>query len=322
MFCIDLNYDSSLDAVVMANISQDYNNGDSPLWSEQTMIFEPSDNKFHLKQDVYAASANTNGRFKGRVYHRKTDEDTYNPVWYGTDGYGNGSDIYVNFPDAGHYEVEFVLDPIRKTAPEATPRGYHDLTIGAYGYTTFSYNKVVDVPSGVTVRYITGQNSGTFTTETVTTKIPKTTTTPQAGTGVIFVGAAGAIHRLYWSADADQNAAVTLTGNKLSGTGNSSYAVTANDTYCFTQKDGVVGFYLATAGSYAANKAFLPASEVSGGGGGVREFFGIDFDDEETAIGKIVASQSDGTCYNLMGQPVPHPTKGLYIVNGRKVMMK
>ncbi len=47
-----------------------------------------------------------------------------------------------------------------------------------------------------------------------------------------------------------------------------------------------------------------------------------DFSSEETAIKRIETSLQDGTYYNLTGQPVPHPTKGLYILNGRKVMRR
>ena len=44
---------------------------------------------------------------------------------------------------------------------------------------------------------------------------------------------------------------------------------------------------------------------------------------EATAIKAIEnGQQMNGNFYNLAGQRVSQPTKGLYIVNGRKVVMK
>ena len=36
----------------------------------------------------------------------------------------------------------------------------------------------------------------------------------------------------------------------------------------------------------------------------------------------VNGSAADGKCYNLQGQRVEQPTKGLYIVNGKKVIVK
>jgi hypothetical protein len=50
----------------------------------------------------------------------------------------------------------------------------------------------------------------------------------------------------------------------------------------------------------------------------------MDYNDP-TAIGAVVKSNSQGTTnliYDLQGRRKEHPTKGLYIVNGQKVVMK
>ena len=307
----------SIETVILAEISADTNNNDTtPLWDKLSMTFNEVDNKFHASKDVIDVAAGKTGKFTAKVYHRSTDST---PVDYGVNGVNDSNPLSVNFTEFGRYQMDFTLDPIMKNAPKVTVRGYHDLTIGSYGYSTLSYNKVLDIPSSSTVVIINGQNNGTFTTEEVFNKIPKTTTTPQAGTGVIVIGNAGAKNRFYWSED--QMTSVTLAGNKLYGTGSSSYAPTPNETYCFTDKNNVVGFYLATSGAYPANKAFLFVSDFSSGGG-TREFYGINFGNEETAISKNEAPQHAGIYFNLQGQPVEHPTKGLYIVGGRKVLVK
>ena len=50
------------------------------------------------------------------------------------------------------------------------------------------------------------------------------------------------------------------------------------------------------------------------------------FDDETTGISQIEntqpATKTDGAIYNLNGQRVMNPGKGLYIINGKKVIMK
>lgn len=54
---------------------------------------------------------------------------------------------------------------------------------------------------------------------------------------------------------------------------------------------------------------------------GARE---INFEDETTGLTDVSSKTSDGRgeCFNLAGQRVANPTKGLYIVNGRKVVIK
>ena len=53
---------------------------------------------------------------------------------------------------------------------------------------------------------------------------------------------------------------------------------------------------------------------------GAREFLGFG---DVTAINKVEMKKvEDGVFYNLAGQQVAQPTKGLYIVNGKKVVIK
>ena len=48
-----------------------------------------------------------------------------------------------------------------------------------------------------------------------------------------------------------------------------------------------------------------------------------DLDDEMTGVQSVVRETiNDNQYYNLAGQRVDHPTKGLYIVNGKKVIIK
>lgn len=90
--------------------------------------------------------------------------------------------------------------------------------------------------------------------------------------------------------------------------------------YVLANHGGQVGFYKWTGSALASGKVYLPASEVPAG---TREFFG--FDDEATGIANINGEAKtlfNGEFYNIAGQRVAQPNKGLYIVNGKKVIIK
>ena len=88
--------------------------------------------------------------------------------------------------------------------------------------------------------------------------------------------------------------------------------------YVLANHGGNVGFYKWTGSALASGKVYLPASEVAG----ARDFIGFD---ETTGIANINSDAKtlfNGDFYNIAGQRVAQPTKGLYIVNGRKVVVK
>ena len=87
-----------------------------------------------------------------------------------------------------------------------------------------------------------------------------------------------------------------------------------------------LGFYKNTnAFTVGANTAYIPVASlpVPAGAGTAPAFFSL-FDGETTGINTVKASEFtvDGEYYNLAGQRVAQPTKGLYIVNGKKVIVK
>ena len=71
-----------------------------------------------------------------------------------------------------------------------------------------------------------------------------------------------------------------------------------------------------------AEHAYLDLSDVSSASSRLRISFKHG-DDDSTGISNIEAeSISNGVIYNLRGQCVENPTKGLYIINGKKVVIK
>jgi hypothetical protein len=74
-----------------------------------------------------------------------------------------------------------------------------------------------------------------------------------------------------------------------------------------------------------AHKAYLALDKTFAeiNGGSVKSFYG--FGNDATAIQNVAtnASTKDAVIYNLAGQRVSAPVKGnMYIVNGKKIMMK
>lgn len=53
-----------------------------------------------------------------------------------------------------------------------------------------------------------------------------------------------------------------------------------------------------------------------------REFLDIDIDGVSTGIKNMKVGSEDNVYYDLQGRRVLYPTKGLYIVNGKKVVIK
>ena len=108
----------------------------------------------------------------------------------------------------------------------------------------------------------------------------------------------------------------TLEGNELQGTATS--ITNPGNAYVLNKGTNGVGFYkLSSTGTISANKAYLTYSGASL----ARSFFGFD---ETTGIEMPTAEviDADGVVYDLQGRRVAQPTKGLYIVNGKKVIIK
>jgi uncharacterized repeat protein (TIGR02543 family) len=126
----------------------------------------------------------------------------------------------------------------------------------------------------------------------------------------------------------------------LIGTANDSYEVpvaasaTAPATNLLKKGDGTTVFDGSTydyilysdglfhqigSGTVATNKAYLHLDAAPSGA----RSLDIVFDDNETTgVNEVKTQKATGEYFNLAGQRVAQPTKGLYIVNGRKVIIK
>lgn len=117
------------------------------------------------------------------------------------------------------------------------------------------------------------------------------------------------------------NSENVFTGNALNGVSDPAGMTDDGKMYVlnYTAANGV-GFYkLATGRKLGVGKAYLSYS-----GGGASNFFGLD-DDGTTSIdvrSKMEEVRGDGLYYDLNGRRIMNPTKGIYIVNGKKIVIK
>ena len=155
----------------------------------------------------------------------------------------------------------------------------------------------------------------TATTDGSTVTLTEVSDVP-ANTGVVLKGAVKT-HNIpvIASSETAKGSMEGSTSEAMAWNGKSGY-----DLYMLALNgEGKAQFKKVTSGSIAAGKAYLPIA--TGGGAHVMDVvFG---DGDVTAINKIeAAKQNAGVYYNLAGQRIAHPTKGLYIMNGKKVIIK
>lgn len=179
-----------------------------------------------------------------------------------------------------------------------------DIEIADAGYATLYHNTKLYIPSTVEAYVVSSM------TET-SAKMEKVQGTLPANTAVILKGAGQ--HKFVTSADS----VATFTANKLSGTMVDKEV--KGPAYVLASINNVTGFYAAklTDGKFVNNagKAYLPKpAEASA------RFLSFDFG-TETAIENIEGAETENAVvYDLSGRRVEKAQKGLYIVNGKKVV--
>lgn len=144
------------------------------------------------------------------------------------------------------------------------------------------------------------------------------------GEGVLFGGEGGKTYNLYYPPTTTEVA--ELEDNCLHGvlepTDISEIYDEEMPTYVLYNGE----FHLSKTGTLAAGKAYLQIYGQESGGGlepASRSTFSVGHSTEPTAIeSALETGTAETTVYDLQGRIVKTPTKGLYIVNGKKMMVK
>ena len=182
-------------------------------------------------------------------------------------------------------------------------------TIGSTGWATFVCGAPLDFTgiSGVKAYIVTGHSGNAITTTQMTGTVP-------ANTPLLLEGATTAI-------PVAASSSTDVSANLLkAGTGAAVSAASGKTKYVLSAKEGNAVFKKinATDATVPVGKAYLEfAEEISA------PELDIVFNGDVTGISSIDNGQlTIDNYFDLQGRKVMNPAKGLYIVNGRKVIIK
>ena len=212
---------------------------------------------------------------------------------------------------------------------------YSPITITSAGVATYNSSQKLDFTGKSLKAYVASSIDAVNNTVTMTRvyKVP-------ANTGLYLIGEEDDYEIPYLDGDADDMGTNLLVATNLWQS--KVYESMENEyRYILASKSGVVGLYKVTssglsnteseAGTYygkkyhtlAAHKAYLQTATDIAPTSGAR--IALVFDDEETTGVSDVRSKTSevrNEYFDLSGRRVSQPTKGLYIVNGKKVIIK
>ena len=175
---------------------------------------------------------------------------------------------------------------------------YRTITVGDAGFATFGSVSKNAKPNGV--KAYAAKLNGTKVELTEVTNVP-------AGKGVVIEAtAAGNFAPTFDVEAADIESDLLVSNGTVTGDGSTIFVL--------AKKNDVVGFYkLANGEKVPAGKAYLKTATVES-----REFIAID--GNATAIKSVETENANGAIYNLAGQQVKNAQKGIFIMNGKKVI--
>lgn len=209
------------------------------------------------------------------------------------------------------------------------------VTIGSTGYGTLYYSDLaLAIPEGVTATYVSSVENGKIEFTNVAERV--STNVIPAGTPVVLKATQGEYKFLV----VDESETESPDNNMLCGTDvattTTAPANAANydcKFYMLSKKkggdDSTVGFYYGTgcpngeAFTNGAHKAYLVVPQMDGSTGAKSFYL---FSDAVTdgigAVENSIFNLDDAKIYNLNGQRVSTPQRGIYIINGKKVLVK
>lgn len=217
---------------------------------------------------------------------------------------GNGS--YSGPIPAGEYYITYLLwdqyaeifDRVYFTVVD--PKA--EVEIGQSGYATYVAPRDLDFTSCAEVTaYTVSSVANGYVTLTEADAVP-------AGTAVVVKADAAGTYEV----DAASETPVIGTNLLMASEGIDYDADATAVNYVLASKDGVVGFYPVTSGSIAEGKGYLQIAAA--------EAKAVYTFEETTAIRGMEATAKEASIFNLAGQRVLKAQKGIFIINGKKVL--
>lgn len=242
---------------------------------------------------------------------------------YTTIGLSSSAVIKMNAANREKYELvnenRCLVGKGNATNEELVVSEAYTLSVSAANAATLIIPFETTIPSGVscyTLHYTAGNSAATKTL--VETTLPANTPVLINATG----SNEGTKYKFNASTRATSATPASTSESHTVGALTGVYDVTIvpSESYILYNGTSGLGFYKSdgSTNTVKAYRAYLTADGV-----GSRMFIG--FDDETTGIDSVVKQDTktaDNVYYNLSGQRVANPSKGLYIVNGKKVIIK
>ena len=242
-------------------------------------------------------------------YNGTTESAAEGKVW-AIDA-ANTADVIINFTPGDETSTFTITNEL-------------EFTIGQYGYSTYSNAKKYKVVDA-TANFVTVSGSEATLVAQADGAVLPAMTGAGKGSGIIISGDAGAKAIIKSANQSDD--AVDNSANLLAGSGDNTYDIGTQfsggdeyTAYIFTKPEGKdLGFYKldpSQGTTLAAHKAFLAIPNNQN----APSFIGFG---GTTGINNVERGMLNVEgCYTLDGRRVENPTKGLYIINGKKVVLK
>ena len=192
-------------------------------------------------------------------------------------------------------------------AVKVEPISAASVTITDAKYATFSYGAALDfTDTGVTAYIVT--NSNNDNSSVAMTEIKKV----PANTGLVLYAETAKSYEIPLLRDD----AESITTNYLVANLNACVPSVDGEYYILAKDGDEVGFFKSSGGTLAANRAYLVLPDSNA------PYFSFDFGGGTTALSEeLRVNSKESIYYDLSGRRVAQPTKGLYIVNGKKVLV-
>lgn len=257
---------------------------------------------YNADYNTFTVAANPNV-FGCLSFGAKRDHDTHTQSYYIVTRTGSfkkaGFDNYYDDDNSSAFTFEKVTYSNTIT--------FHDAQNinGVSHIATFSAPFATIIPAGVKAYYVSAKGTEATMTAIDAQVIP-------ANQGVILTSESGDAATMVPAAG---ETAATITGNQLGHSAGAARALAAGEGYILGDGTEGTAFYPCKAGSLPINKAYLLGNGESA--------IAMNFGNAVTGINTIAAPASaKAPIFDLSGRRVVKATKGLYIQNGKKVIVK
>ncbi len=257
---------------------------------------------YNADYNTFTVAANPNV-FGCLSFGAKRDHDTYTQSYYIITATGSfqkaGFNDYYDENNSSAFTFEEVAYP--NTINFNAAQNIN----GVSHIATFSAPFATIIPEGVKAYYVSAKGAEATMTAIDAQVIP-------ANQGVILTSESGDAATMVPAAG---ETAATITGNQLGHSAGAAKTLTAGEGYILGNGTEGTAFYPCKAGSLPSNKAYLLGNGESA--------IVMNFGNAVTGINTIAAPASaKAPIFDLSGRRVVKATKGLYIQNGKKVIVK